>query len=103
MSSFEESEEYKAAKEAHEKKSRRPSVRNVIERYIDADNADHVSAAIKRGDIDYDDAVEMGLNVSKAAKPKADGDGDDDGDEGEEEEEERGPRRRSGYFGRGDE
>ena len=100
MSSFEETDEFKAAKEAFEKKQNRPKVRNVIERYIDADDADAVARAVERGDFDYDTASDLGLNVSKAKKPEADdGNGDGDGDGGEEDGEERGPRRRSYFAG----
>ncbi len=100
MSKFEESEEFKAAQAAYEKKANRPSVRNVIERYIDADDADSVARAVERGDFDYETAEELGLNVSKAKKPEADGgNGDGDGDGGEEEGEERGPHRRSYFAG----
>jgi hypothetical protein len=98
VSGFEESEEFKAAQAAFEKKQNRPKVRNVIERYIDADDADSVARAIERGDFGYDDAEEMGLNVSKAKKPDADGGDDDDDGGGDDDEEESAPRRRSGYF-----
>lgn len=99
MSSFEDSDDFKAAQAAFEKKKNRPNVRNVIERYIDADDPEAVARAVQRGDFDKETAEELGLNITKVKdEPAGDGGGDGEEEEEIEEDGEQGPRRRTGYF-----